>query len=80
MANPSRMIERRATRAAVRYAARGLSSKARRRPLRSATLLLAGAVVGAIAGWVAARKKAAGPPTKLSPPVSGQLRPPDAPA
>jgi hypothetical protein len=79
MANPSRMIERRATRAAVRYAARGLSSKARRRPLRSATLLLAGAVVGAIAGWVAARK-AAGPPTKLSPPVSGQLRPPDAPA
>jgi F0F1-type ATP synthase assembly protein I len=79
MAKPSRTFGKKATKATVRHTVRGFSSKAKRKPLRSATLLTAGAVVGAIVGWFAARR-AAGPPTKLSPPVGGQLRPPDAPA
>jgi F0F1-type ATP synthase assembly protein I len=60
MAKLSHTIGKKATKATVRHSARGLSSKAKRQPLRSASLLSAGGVVGAMAGWFAGRKTASG--------------------
>jgi hypothetical protein len=48
-----RLIARRAAKAAVKHTAHGVAAKARRRPLRSTTLLGAGAV----AGWLAGRRR-----------------------
>jgi hypothetical protein len=45
-----------ATKATARHSVRGLASKAQRQPLRSATLLTVGGLIGATAGWVAGRK------------------------
>jgi hypothetical protein len=42
----------------VRHSVRGFASKAQRQPLRSASLLSAGGVIGAAAGWFAGRKTA----------------------
>ncbi len=58
MSKLGRKIGRKATKATVRHSARGLASKAQRRPLRSAGLLTIGAVAGATAGWLAGRKTA----------------------
>ncbi len=58
MSTLGRKIGRKATKATVRHSARGLASKAKRRPLRSAGLLAVGGVVGATAGWFAGRKTA----------------------
>ncbi len=58
MSKLGRKIGRKATKATVRHSARGLASKAQRRPLRSAGLLTIGAVAGATAGWFAGRKTA----------------------
>jgi hypothetical protein len=58
MPNLSRTIGRKATRATVRHSVRGFASKAQRKPLRSVSLLSAGGVLGAAAGWVAGRKTA----------------------
>jgi hypothetical protein len=58
MSTLGRKIGRKATKATVRHSARGLASKAQRRPLRSAGLLTVGGVLGATAGWVAGRKTA----------------------
>jgi hypothetical protein len=52
-----RTIARKAGRATVRHTAHGVSAKVQRKPLRSASLLSAGALVGA-AAWIAARKTA----------------------
>ena len=48
-----RRVARRAAKAAVTHTAHGVASKARRRPLRSTTLL----GVGALAGWLAGRRR-----------------------
>lgn len=58
MSRLGRKIGRKATKATVRHSARGLASKAKRRPVRSAGLLTIGGVVGATAGWFAGRKTA----------------------
>jgi uncharacterized protein YfiM (DUF2279 family) len=50
-----RLIGTKATKAAAKHTAHGLSDKARRKPLRSASLLGAGVAVGLVAGWAAAR-------------------------
>jgi hypothetical protein len=51
-------IGRKAAKATLRHSWRGFVSKAQRQPLRSTTLLTAGGVIGAAAGWVAGRKTA----------------------
>jgi hypothetical protein len=58
MTTLGRKIGRRATKATIRHSARGIASKAQRKPLRSASLLSIGGVVGATAGWFAGRKTA----------------------
>lgn len=52
------LIARKAAKATARHGARGAASKLRREPLRAATLLGAGAVVGGCAGWAAGRSSA----------------------
>jgi hypothetical protein len=49
------MIGIKATKAAAKHSAHGLSAKARRQPLRSAGLVSAGVVLGLGAGWAAGR-------------------------
>ncbi len=56
MAKKRSSLGKKAAKATVRHSVRGFSSKAQRKPLRSATLLLAGGLLGATAGWFAARK------------------------
>jgi hypothetical protein len=52
----TRTLGRKATKATVRHSVRGLSAKARRKPLRSAGLLSLGGVLGGAAGWFAGRR------------------------
>lgn len=56
MAKVGRTVGKKAAKATVRHSARGVASKAHRRPLRSTTLLSIGAVAGATAGWFAGRR------------------------
>jgi hypothetical protein len=49
-------IGRKAAKATVRHSVRGFASKAQRKPLRSTSLLGAGGLIGAVAGWFAGRK------------------------
>ena len=58
MATLVRKIGRRTTKATIRHSVRGIASKAQRKPLRSASLLSIGGVVGATAGSFAGRKTA----------------------
>jgi hypothetical protein len=51
-------VGKKAAKATVRHSVRGVKSKAQRRPLRSASLLSIGGVVGLMAGWFAGRKTA----------------------
>jgi F0F1-type ATP synthase assembly protein I len=51
-------LGKRAVKATARHSYRGLASKAQRQPLRSASLLTAGGVVGLVTGWFAGRKTA----------------------
>jgi hypothetical protein len=60
MATLGWIIGKKATKATARHSVRGMASKARRKPLRSASLLGIGAVVGMAAGWVAGRFTAQG--------------------
>jgi hypothetical protein len=55
MSKIKRMIGVKATKAAARHSAHGVSAKARRKPLRSSILLSAGVGLGLAAGWVAGR-------------------------
>jgi hypothetical protein len=50
------MIGVKATKATAKHTARGVSAKAQRKPLRSATLLGAGVLVGLGAGFAAGRR------------------------
>ena len=56
MATFGRTIGKKATKATLRHSVRGVASKAQRKPLRSASLLTAGGLVGAAAGWLVGRK------------------------
>jgi hypothetical protein len=58
MASIGRKLGKKATKATVRHSVRGVSSKAQRKPLRSATLLGVGGAFGALAGWFAGRSTA----------------------
>ncbi len=58
MTNFKKTLGRRATKATVRHSAKGLASKARRKPLRSASLVGLGGLVGGAAGWLAGRRAA----------------------
>ena len=58
MSKIKRIIGVKATKATAKHTAHGLSSKAKRKPLRSAGLLSAGALFGLAAGWTAARATA----------------------
>jgi hypothetical protein len=51
-----RKVGKKAVKATTRHSIRGLGSKAKRQPVRSATLLSAGGAVGAVAGFLAGRK------------------------
>jgi hypothetical protein len=53
-------VGRKAAKATFRHTARGVASKAQRKPLRSVTLLSAGGLIGAAAGWFAGRKTTSG--------------------
>jgi hypothetical protein len=67
MTSPKTMIVRKAGKATVRHAAHGTVSKARREPMRAATLFGIGGLVGAVSAWIAARRFA---PAQTTPPVS----------
>jgi hypothetical protein len=56
MSNITNFIGKKAAKATFRHSVRGVASKAQRQPLRSATLLSVGGLVGAISGWLAGRK------------------------
>lgn len=55
------LIARKAARATARHGVHGTASKLRREPFRSATLLAAGALVGACAGWAVGHGSASPP-------------------
>lgn len=50
MNNLGKLAGKKAAKATARHSWRGVSSKARRQPLRSATLLSAGGIAGGLAG------------------------------
>jgi hypothetical protein len=54
-------LARRAVKTTAKHSARGTASKLKRDPLRAATLLGLGGLVGALAGWSLGRSAAAGP-------------------
>ncbi len=56
MSRLKRMIGIKATKAAAKHSAHGVSAKAQRKPLRSASLLGAGVMVGLGAGFAAGRR------------------------
>jgi ribosomal protein L35 len=58
MAKIKRTLGIKATKAAARHSAHGMSAKAQRKPLRSASLLSAGAAIGLGVGWAVGRATA----------------------
>jgi membrane protein YqaA with SNARE-associated domain len=58
MATFTRTLGKKATKATVRHSVHGFLSKAQRKPLRSATLLSLGGLLGGAAGWLVGRKTA----------------------
>lgn len=48
-------IARKAVKVTAKHTARGTASKVRRDPAKAASLLVAGALLGAVAGWTAGR-------------------------
>jgi hypothetical protein len=55
-------LARKAAKLAVKHTTRGTTSKLRRDPMRTATLLGLGGALGAAAGWMAARTAAGSAP------------------
>jgi len=60
-------LARKAAKAAAKHTAHGTASKLKRDPVRAATLLGLGSVVGAAAGWMAARTAAGTASVSASP-------------
>lgn len=58
MSLTKKTLARKAAKAAAKHTAHGTASKLKRDPVRAATLLGLGGVVGAAAGWMAARTAA----------------------
>jgi len=57
-----RTVGRKAAKATFKHSVRGFAFKAQRKPLRSVSLLTAGGLVGASAGWLAGCKMRSGAP------------------
>jgi membrane protein YqaA with SNARE-associated domain len=55
MAKIKKQFARKALSSTAKHTARGTASKLKREPLRTATLLGIGCVVGGLAGWMIAR-------------------------
>lgn len=58
MASITSFLGKKAAKATFRHSVHGVASKAQRQPLRSATLLSVGGLLGAVSGWFAGRKSA----------------------
>lgn len=58
MSSPKSVIRRKAAKAVVAHTAHGAVSKVRRRPARAASLLTAGALLGAAVGFLLGRRTA----------------------
>jgi hypothetical protein len=58
MGKVGRTVGKKAAKATVKHTERGIVAKAKRKPLRSVTLLTIGGFVGGLTGWVAGRKTA----------------------
>ena len=54
-----RKAAKKAAKALVRHSAHGVVAKVERKPLRTASLLVTGLLVGSGAGWLAGRKTSA---------------------
>lgn len=54
-----RKAAKKAAKALVRHSAHGVVAKVERKPVRAASLLAAGLLVGSGAGWLAGRKRSA---------------------
>ncbi|MFL5872068.1 MAG: hypothetical protein ACJ75T_01150 [Solirubrobacterales bacterium] len=46
-------VTRKAAKAAAKHTAHGTASKLKRNPVRAATLIGLGGIIGAVAGWIA---------------------------
>lgn len=55
MPSIKKAVAKKAAKSAAKHTAHGTASKLRRDPLRAATLLGLGGLVGAVAGWLAGR-------------------------
>lgn len=58
MTSVRKSVGKKAVKATARHSWRRFEAKARRKPLRSATLFTAGGAVGLVAGYMAGRKTA----------------------
>lgn len=58
MSSPKSLIRRKAAKAVVAHSAHGAVSKVRRQPARATSLLGAGALLGALAGYLLGRRTA----------------------
>ncbi|HEV7614958.1 MAG TPA: hypothetical protein VGO36_01860 [Solirubrobacterales bacterium] len=67
MPSIKKSLARKAVKSTAKHTAHGTASKLKRDPARAATLLGAGAAVGALLGWVLARTSGAGPAPGGSP-------------
>jgi membrane protein YqaA with SNARE-associated domain len=67
MAKIKRKFARKAVKSTAKHTAHGATSKLRRDPLRSATLLAVGCAVGGLAGWMLARLGHDEPATEVTP-------------
>lgn len=56
MKSVGRTIGKKAAKATAKHSVHGLSDKARRKPLRTTSLLGAGALAGLVIGWVTGRR------------------------
>jgi F0F1-type ATP synthase assembly protein I len=59
MPSIKKALARKAVRSTARHTAHGTAAKLKREPLRAATLLVFGGLLGALAGWLLTRGSAA---------------------
>ena len=63
MPSIKKALARKAVRSTARHTAHGTAAKLKREPLRAATLLVFGGLLGALAGWLLTRGSASPAPT-----------------